>query len=398
MLPIVRRGTRRACVDASIYGSEIWKNTHMYRLEQNMRVLTKVKEGLDATQLQRFADWLLRIGDGVDGEVVHIPEEFLAPTQCYKDLVETIYGGLLDPYSDKQQENQRIQKLMQRCILAPRNKDVKTINSHVIQRLAGDASQFLSADDPGIEPLKIPCPPELLHSLDPQGLPPHELQLKVGMPIILLRNLCPAAGLANGTRLIVTQLGKYSIQGRITSGTHINEIVDLPRIDLTSKEGEYTFTLRRRQYPIKPAFALTINKAQGQTLQRVGVYLPTPVFAHGQLDTAITRVGDPAGLTIMLAHKHLDRAPSDEDPAHLTHTYNIVYKEALPPSEVRNTHVTYILSTYRPRTYVAMTTINDHHVTMTRNHHHQTCTCLAIATTTCTCYLHHIINILRYTS
>jgi len=41
-----------------------------------------------------------------------------------------------------------------------------------------------------------------------------------------------------------------------------------------------TCTLRRRQFPVRPAFAMTINKAQGQTLQRVGVLLDEPVFSH----------------------------------------------------------------------------------------------------------------------
>jgi ATP-dependent exoDNAse (exonuclease V) alpha subunit len=40
------------------------------------------------------------------------------------------------------------------------------------------------------------------------------------------------------------------------------------------------FTFRRRQFPLRPAFAMTINNAQGQTLQIVGVYLPKPVFGH----------------------------------------------------------------------------------------------------------------------
>jgi ATP-dependent DNA helicase PIF1 len=41
------------------------------------------------------------------------------------------------------------------------------------------------------------------------------------------------------------------------------------------------FTLRRRQFPVRPAFAMTINKAQGQTLKMVGIFLPKPVFTHG---------------------------------------------------------------------------------------------------------------------
>jgi len=53
------------------------------------------------------------------------------------------------------------------------------------------------------------------------------------------------------------------------------------------------FTLRRRQFPVRPAFAMTINKAQGQTMQRVGVLLDEPVFSHAQLYVASSRSGDP---------------------------------------------------------------------------------------------------------
>jgi ATP-dependent DNA helicase PIF1 len=124
---------------------------------------------------------------------------------------------------------------------------------------------------------------------------------------------------------MIKELNAHSILGKIIGGSHGGEQVCLPRIDLSSKEGKLN-TLRRRQYPTKPAFALSINKAQGQTLQHVGVFLPTPVFAHGQLDTAVTRVGDPEGLTIMVAHPPLEGAPDDG----ATYTRNIVYTEALP--------------------------------------------------------------------
>ena len=47
---------------------------------------------------------------------------------------------------------------------------------------------------------------------------------------------------------------------------------------------------------------MTISKSQGQSLARVGLYLPEPVFAHGQLYVALTRCGDPNATTILLLH------------------------------------------------------------------------------------------------
>ena len=57
-------------------------------------------------------------------------------------------------------------------------------------------------------------------------------------------------------------------------------VVLLPRIDLYPEPGVYPFEWCRRQFPVRPAFAMTINKAQGQTLTRVGVYLERPCFSH----------------------------------------------------------------------------------------------------------------------
>jgi ATP-dependent DNA helicase PIF1 len=128
-----------------------------------------------------------------------------------------------------------------------------------------------------------------LNSLNPSGTAPHELKLKKGALIMLLRNLNTNRGLCNGTRLIVTDLKPNLIITKVLTGSNAGNIVFIPRIDLTS-DSDLPFLMRRKQFPLKLAFAMTINKSQGQTLDKVGIHLPNSVFGHGQLYVALFRV------------------------------------------------------------------------------------------------------------
>ena len=130
-------------------------------------------------------------------------------------------------------------------------------------------------------------PQEFLHTLTPCGMPEHRLCLKVGAIIMLQRNLDIQSGLCNGTRLVVMNMHDHLIDAVPISNT-IQHVL-IPRIKLAPSNVNLPFVLEHRQFPIRLAYSMTINKSQGQTFNRVGIHLPSPVFSHGQLYVAFSR-------------------------------------------------------------------------------------------------------------
>jgi len=80
---------------------------------------------------------------------------------------------------------------------------------------------------------------------------------------MLLRNIDQSLGLCNGTRLIITKIGKYVLEGRVISGSNIGEKVFIPRLSLTPSDNRIPFKFKRKQFSISVSFAMTINKSQG---------------------------------------------------------------------------------------------------------------------------------------
>ena len=164
-------------------------------------------------------------------------------------------------------------------------------------------------------------PTQVLNNLRPSGLPFHLLKLKVGAPVNLLRNLYQEEGLANGTRLIVRGLLRNVIDAEIALGPRAGQRAFLPRLNMATLDPFRPFALRRRQFPIRLAFAMSINKAQEQTPAGVGIYLPLPCFGYGQVHVNFTRSSSRATVKICVPAEAMNEAQGPDRPMY---TSNLV--------------------------------------------------------------------------
>jgi len=307
ILPVVKRGGRDQIKAICVKNSQSWSHFKKLSLSKNMRLT-------DSDTV--FADWLLHVvGEGSQSDV----DEIMIPPELQSNnVIDDIFGKQIlttGTFHD-------------RCILTPLNKRSLDINDDILNRMPGETVTYFSvdvvkSDDPEDQ---VRYGTETLNQKTPSGLPPHKLHLKVGAPIILLRNLSrrPDDGMCNGTRLIVDKLGKHVITATIITGIAKGKQILLPRIKLESSDIRCPYILSRRQFPVRLAYSMTINKAQGQTFNHVGILLPGPVFTHGQFYVAYSRVRMQSQLKIQVCESSRQGKRGND-----VITRNIVYKEIL---------------------------------------------------------------------
>jgi ATP-dependent exoDNAse (exonuclease V) alpha subunit len=240
----------------------------------------------------------------------------ICPDFTIDSLVDAVYPGI--ETGEKEDSY-----FMDRSILGCTNNSVMDLNEELLNRFPGEEHVLLSADSVELEDRGMneyqPYSVEYLNSLVSSSLPLAHLKLKVGCPIMLLRNLDATKGLCNGTRLRVMEIRRKVLKCRIMSSDirFGGKIVFIPRITLSPTAEDMPIPLRRRQFPVRLAFAMTMNKSQGQSVKTIGLDLRTPVFSHGQLYVGLSRCTSGNRLKVLL--KSVDGG----------RTVNVVYNEIL---------------------------------------------------------------------
>lgn len=252
-------------------------------------------------------------------DLIEIPPNLIGNPD---NIIQDIFGNITETILSDD--------ILDSVILAPKNDDCNYLNSEILKLIPGEEKSYFSFD-------KVVCddireqnnfPIEFLNQLSVGGLPPHKLTLKVNSIVLLIRNLNTDQALVNGTRMRVKVMHRNSLDCEVLTGVMRGARILLPRIHLSYTGTLLPFKFQRTQFPVIPAFAMTINKSQGQTFKKVAILLRQPVFSHGQLYVAASRVRSYDCLKFYIYET--------SDQGHLANddrvfTRNIVYREVVIP-------------------------------------------------------------------
>ena len=326
--------------------------TQVMHLQENMRVANRIAANAPAATIQKaraFADWLLQLGNGTlpveeDDDLITIPPDLCMPRDAdIEDLIEWVYPNLVE---NALREDSG-QWFAGRCLITVLNSRVDYLNNLISARFPGEETwECRSADRVTDDQFENIIGVDLLNSINPSGFPKHVLTLKHKMPIMLIRNL--SNGLCNGTRLsVISVINGRVLRALVTSeGPRHGQEVLIPRITLNidTNNSKAPFDWSRRQFPVQVAFALSINKTQGQSIRHLGIDLSIDMcFAHGQLYVAFSRVGYPDDVRCFIKVDNQGRF----------RTRNVVYREVCTQhSTSSNLTYPYIQYTYLQPLYM----------------------------------------------
>lgn len=261
LLPVVRHGKGH---NFTMQRCSWWKKVRILTLNTNWR----------AVQHPEYSRFLEDVGNGRIDKI-SVPVERIV--HSFAEMIDVVYGNNFP-------ENHQI--------LALTLETCAEINTMCIAKLDGDMIEVAAVD------IYVDCanpddfPPDYVESVHMNGAPPFMLNLKVGARFMCIRNLNAKRGLINGTLLKILDVSQRFIQCQILSGPATGGVEILLKcvFTISPEASGLPFTITRRQYPIIPAYCLSVHKAQGQTIKFCGLIFESDPFTHGQLYVALSRV------------------------------------------------------------------------------------------------------------
>ena len=314
ILPVILKGCRAQVVGACMQRSFLWQHISVLHLRQNMRLNTNVEAEAN------FAKWQLEVGHGKhtdEASNVSLPDQFKCRENTVSSLIDAIYPNIDTPNHSNQYFSERI-------ILSSTNKDVNALNKVVFDRFPGPSQTFHSADfipvseQIGEDDPMLNYPVEHLNEINASSLPLAKLEVKVGCPVMILKNLDQSRGVCNGSRGILTRYRSRVLEVRLITGQYAGETVFIPRVPNQPSDEENSFKFTRKQFPVRLCFAITINKSQGQSVKHVRLDLSSSVFTHRQFYVAVSRVTSVSNIKAIWSEEQEEAV-----------TKNIVYSEML---------------------------------------------------------------------
>ncbi|KAL3080522.1 hypothetical protein niasHS_013716 [Heterodera schachtii] len=343
LAPVVPGGGHLDQLNASVKNSQLFSNFVTRKLLANHRL----RPGQE-----NYRNFLLRVGTGKNNTDHRVQ---LKPSMCVatrNELLDFVFTKeMLEHPLDHEEQFGGC------AILSPLNSETFELNNIIMvlnqqisvnlkfllkNQIVGDERIYTATTQPvrdetgQTELLNVVADAdcENLTRLTPQGVPEHRLRIKIGAIMMVIKNISIADGLCNGTRVQVLpgpkgRLMKHIIRCRILTGNKRGHEHDLhPARFVFGGDPEAVhqgpIKCERIQFPLRPGSVMTINKSQGQTLQRVGVLLDqSQCFSHGQLYVALSRVKDEADIRICTKHLHHK-------------VKNVVMQELLDPQDIEN--------------------------------------------------------------
>ena len=220
---------------------------------------------------------LEQIGSG-QMDSVDIPSDRIATS--LDDAIMRLYGE--DITNSSNDKNMMLAFTLDQCAI---------VNAAVLNKIPGIAFCSDAFDD--LKECRSPdeYPPEYISSINVHGTPPAKLEFKPGAKYVIIRNM--DKHVCNGVIAVALNFTRYLCTMRLLSGPGAGQIVKIPRctFHVTAENSGLPFDFCRRQFPLTPAYCVTVHRSQGQTLDNIGIIADTDPFAHGMLYIALSRVG-----------------------------------------------------------------------------------------------------------